>query len=224
MKLIIFKNKIKACTLIESLVSIAIILIAVLGPLSLTLNAINITMNNKNRVIASYLGEEIVEDLRAFRDGIAIACMDLQINYDAYGDISSAFCTKNGANLSVNISYLKDAEGNIFYTNRDIAWKLFMERINNIVDKEYIYMDKNSFRYDTLDAITDDYINCYLKLNTNIGYLCGNDIYDLFKRSIKLTKNTNNSLKIEVSTRYALSYIYGIDDKYVNIIDYIYER
>ena len=63
-----------------------------------------------------------------------------------------------------------------------------MERINNIVDKENIYMDKNSFRYDTLEAITDDYLNCYLKLNTNIGYLCGNDSYDLFKRTVKLTK------------------------------------
>lgn len=224
MKLVIFKNKIKAFTLIESLVSIAIILIAILGPLSLTLNAVNIIMNNKNRVIASYLAEEIVEDMRAYRDGIAIACMDLQINYDMYGDISSASCIKNGASLPVNISYLKDGEGNISYTNRDISWKLFMERINNIVDKENIYMDKNSFRYDTLEAITDDYLNCYLKLNTNIGYLCGNDSYDLFKRTVKLTKNSNNSLKIEVSVRYTLSYIYGIDDKYVNIIDYIYER
>ena len=29
-------------------------------------------MNNKNRVIASYLAEEIVEDMRAYRDGITI--------------------------------------------------------------------------------------------------------------------------------------------------------
>ena len=41
-------------------------------------------------------------------------CMDLQINYDMYGDISSASCIKNGASLPVNISYLKDGEGNIF--------------------------------------------------------------------------------------------------------------
>lgn len=224
MKLKIFKKPIKAFTLIESLVSISIILIAVLGPLTLILNAVNTIMHNKNRVIASYLAEEIIEEFRAYRDGIAIACTDIQISYDMFGDISAASCNKGGAGLTVNTLYLEDDEGNIAYTNREIAWKLFMDRLQSVLGKEEVYLDKNSFRYDTLAPITDDYVSCYLNLNTNTGYLCGGPSSNLFERTVKLTQNTNNSLKIEVEVRYAISSIYGVEDKYVKVIDYIYER
>ncbi len=224
MKLKFIKKQLKAFSLVEALVSISIILIAVLGPLTLILNSVNSIMQNKNRVIASYLGEEIIEEFRAFRDGIVIACSDLQINYDMYGDISSAYCNKDGANLPINRSYLLNNNGDIEYTNRNIAWKLFIERLQSVLNKEDLYLDKNSFRYDVLSSITDDYASCYLELNTNIGYLCGGPSSNLFNRSVKLTQNTNNSLKVEVTVRYVMSSLFGVGDKYIKIIDYIYER
>lgn len=227
MHLTFLKNKIKAFTLIESLVSISIILIAVLGPLTLTLNSVNAIMQNKNRVIASYLAEEIIEDFRAYRDGIVITCTDMQINYDSFGDLVNGYCKKGmdtlGQGILIDKNLLENENGEIEYTNREVAWKLFMERLINVTNNEFIFLDKNSFDYTYLSNITP-YANCYMVLSSNSGYLCSTNDSNLFKRDIKITKNTNRSLKIEVQVRYATSYIYGNNDKYVKIVDYIYER
>lgn len=225
MKKNIYKKQLKAFTLIESLVSISIILIAILGPLTLILNAVNSIMQNKNRIVASYLAEEIVEDFRAYRDNIVIVCTDLYINYDEYGDLVNGYCKKgmNGSGIIVDKSFLENSNGDIEYTNRSVAWKLFMERLVNISNNQVIYLDKNSFDYINLSNIFS-HTSCYLLLSSNNGYLCSGNDSNLFERKVKIIKNTNNSLKIEVEVRYAISSIYGIDDKYVKIIDYIYER
>jgi len=217
------KEKSKGFTLIESLVSIAIILIAVIGPLSLILKSLNSIIENKNRIIASYLAEELVEDLRSFRDGLDLACGNIQVNYDSSGDIVSGTCNKNGANVYINDStYLKGESGEANFLNRDVSWKLFLDKLPDTSGENSLYLDKTSFDYTNLDDISTN-SNCYLVLGDS-GYVYKPDSSDLFCRIAKLTKVGDNALKVEVSVRYVQSTIFGLSDKYVKVVDYIYER
>jgi len=98
-------NTEKAFTLIEALVGISIILIAVVGPLSVTMKGINSIVQNKNRIIASYLAEEMVEELRNYRDTFYMKCQNY--TYDISQDaISNQKC----ANIDVSsIANLNDS-------------------------------------------------------------------------------------------------------------------
>jgi Tfp pilus assembly protein PilV len=96
-------NTEKAFTLIEALVGIAIILIAVIGPLSVTTNGIKTITQNKNRIIASYLAEEMVEELRNYRDHFAVACQNY--TYDIFQDgISNQKCANIDVSSFANIN------------------------------------------------------------------------------------------------------------------------
>lgn len=118
-----FRKEITGFTLIESLVSIAIVLIAVMAPLTLILNSITSISQNKNRIVGSYLAEEVVEDLRAYRDGFSLACSDIEINFNTDGEIADGTCNRDGAGISIQptVGYLIDSDGNPNYSNQNIA-------------------------------------------------------------------------------------------------------
>lgn len=216
-------RKSKAFTLIEALVSIAVILVAIIGPLTLTLNGLNTIIQNKNRIIASYLGEEIIENLKSYRDSFFISCKSLSIEYNSSGDISGGTCT-NGVNLSVSPTYLVNQNGDISYTNRNVAWNLFLNSLVDVLDKK-VYLDKTSFNYNNLSNVIDKG-SCSISLNTLSGYFCSiitNS--NVLTRSVNITKSpSEDSIKVEVLVRYGKSSLYGLNDKYVKVINYIYER
>ncbi len=69
------KNRhIPAFTLVETLVSVAILTIAISGPLSVALFASAHAKDTKNKMIATWLAEEAIEIVRNKRDTFFIAC------------------------------------------------------------------------------------------------------------------------------------------------------
>ena len=235
MKIFNKKNKTinEGFTLIEALVSIALILIAVIGPLSLTFNALTAIRENKNRVVASYLAEEIVEGFRNYRDNFALSCSALNINYDYVSQqISSMYCGSDD-NLadSVPVNYYNFSTPP--NTNpQDIAWKIFMSsvmgdlstnsRTNLTLDNDTFYFSPQSLFSNKIDP----YQNCtYLKYNDVKGYNCSQGSSTAFKRSVNLTKLSGNTLKIDVSVVYFEAGFFLVQrQKSLTVTDYIYER
>ena len=228
------KNISEGFTLIEALVSIALLLIAVIGPLSLTFNALNAIRENKNRVVASYLAEEIIEDFRNYRDNFALSCSSLNINYDYTNQqISSMYCASDTTD-SVPINYYNFSTPPD--TNpQDIAWKMFlfatMGNANppsntSITD---LYLDNNAFYFSPQYLFNNNVAsdsNCnYLKESDMEGFNCSQGDITPFERTVTLTKLSGNTLKIDVSVVYFESEMFLIQrQRSLTVTDYIYER
>lgn len=216
MKILKNKNQ-KGFTLIEAMVSMTIVVMAVMGPLSLIVNSINNIRQERNRIAAAFLAEEVVENFRAYRDSFVLACKDIKYTFsEDGGTIESALCDFGGANLGVDKVLLQVSGTN----PRSIAWNLFLEDIDTILDSN-LYIDNISFN--DIRAPLDNKEYCmvlkYVKYSNSYGrYKCvpGGSNSD-FRRTTKLTKITDSSLRIEVD-------VYFTPTRFVKVIDYIYER
>lgn len=72
--MILFSKKIKAFTLLETLTSIAILAVVIVGPLSVIINSSAYARQTKDTIIATYLAEESVELLQNQYDSLYIYC------------------------------------------------------------------------------------------------------------------------------------------------------
>lgn len=213
-------KKIKAFSLIEALVSIALILIAIIAPLGLILNSVTQISQNKNRLIATYLGEETMEDLKAYRDSFFLACKDLEVRNNENGDPYLVNCIRDNMNINVPNALVKT----IGLNNNKLAWALFVDNISRYFGTDII-LSNQSFFYGKNGILNlSPFSECSLELSTFIGYYCGAQSFSQFDRKVKLTKINDSMIKVEVNTIYAKSRLLGIDDKSIKIIDYIYER
>ncbi len=236
----LFNKKLKTVssgfTLIEALVSIALILIAVTGPLSLTFNALSAIKQNKNRVVASYLAEEIVEDFRNYRDNFALSCSTLDINYDYVGQqISSMYCDSDD-----NFADFIPANYYNFSTPpdtnpQDIAWRLFLFSImgdanpNSNTSITGLKLDNDAFYFSPQNLFNNNLVSApgciYLKYDEIKGYNCSQGYITSFKRTVNITKLSGNTLKIDVSVVYFESGTFLAQrEKSLTVTDYIYER
>ncbi len=224
------KNISEGFTLIEALVSIALILIAVMGPLSLTFNALTAIRQSKNRVIASYLAAEILEDFRNYRDNFALSCSNLNIEYDyASQQISSMYCESDTTNI-VPLSYYNSNPPD---TNpQNIAWKMFLSatmgntastsRIGLLIDNEEFDFSSQAL---FANNITTNQNCIYLKYNDNYGYNCSQGSSSPFKRTVNITNLSGNALKIDDSVVYFESGSFlAQTQKSLTVTDYIYKR
>lgn len=213
MKIFKHKNQ-KGFTLIEAMVSMTIVVMAVVGPLSLIVNSVALVRQERNRIAASFLAEEIVENFRAYRDSFVLACKNINYDFSVDGEtIENGACSFGGAPISISPDILVLSGTN----PRAIAWNLFLNTINNRLN-DYIYLDKASF--DLLTNINDrGVITCgtlkYSTLNNNYNCLSGQTTD--FKRTTKITKISDTALKIEVT-------VYYTQKRFVKVVDYIYER
>lgn len=83
------KNK-KGFTLIETLVAIALLSVAIVAPMSLTVQSLGTAYYARDQITAFYLAQEAIEALRSIRDGriLCIAQGDpLCTNTDIFGPI-----------------------------------------------------------------------------------------------------------------------------------------
>lgn len=219
-------------TLIEALVSIALILIAVIGPLSLTFNAINSIRQNKNRIIASYLAEEVIENFRNYRDDFSLSCGNLNLNFDyTTQQLSSVYCISD-TNLADTIppnyyNYSTPPDTN----PQNIAWKMFLSSVMGDLATNYIQglnLDNDTFYFSPQNLFNNkitSYQNCsYLKFDDNKGYNCSTGYSTPFRRTVNITKLSGNILKIDVSVVYLEYGILSQGQKSVSITDYLYER
>lgn len=69
-----YKNSIQAFTLIETIVSIGVIMAAIIGPLSVAVNSSTQAQDTKYQMISTYLAQEAVELLKFYRDSLFIPC------------------------------------------------------------------------------------------------------------------------------------------------------
>lgn len=220
-------------TLIEALVSIGLILIAVIGPLSLTFNALTAIRQSKNRVIASYLATETIENFRNHRDSFALSCSNLNINYNyASQQISSMYCESddNPSDFIPPSYYNFSTPPDI--NPQNIAWKMFISSVMGdlvTTSRVDVLLDNEDFNFSPLYLFSNNINtnqNCtYLKYNDNNGYNCSQGSSTPFKRSIKLTKLSGNTLKIDVSVVYFESGVFLLQrEKSLTVTDYIYKR
>lgn len=235
-----FNKKLKTVsygfTLIEALVSIALILIAVTGPLSLTLNALTAIKQNKNRVVASYLAEEIVEDFRNYRDNFALSCSTLNINYDYVAQsVSSMYCASDNNFADFippnyyNFSTPPDTNP------QDMAWRLFL--LSTMGDPNPssnssitgLKLDNDAFYFSPQNIFNNNVVSApsctYLKYSDVKGYNCSQGVSTPFKRTVNITKLSGNTLKIDVSVVYFESGTFlAQTQRSLTVTDYIYER
>ena len=234
----------KGFTLIEALVSIGLILIAVIGPLTLTMNAINTIIQNKNRVIASYLAEEVVEGFRNYRDDFSLACSNIYLETTTDPNtnivtIDTAYCGDDSSGMSVPTNFIgqRDISSTPNTNPRDISWKMFLSSVfstgNNLpqdgVSQSFL-LDKNSFNTNSatnffIDLYNGSGVDCTaLSFHSVDGYNCTNGQQTVFKRSTTVTKISDSTLKIQVNVVYTNSGIFASGQKSVSVVDYIYER
>jgi hypothetical protein len=124
---------------------------------------------------------------------------------------------------------------NINDTAQAVAWKIFLQKLSLNTESKRVFnslqdnIDQSSFSI--TNGIPDDLANntkqnCYtLYLNQN-DYSCtsSSGLSTIFSRSVTLTKISNTAIKVEVSVLYNSSSLFGINNSYVNVIDYIYAR
>lgn len=206
--------KLKGFTLIEALVSMAVILVAVIGPLGLISNAINISRQERDRITAAFLAEEVVENFRAYRDGFVLACKDI--------DYEAGVCKYLNANILIDNAILQDT------TNpRTISWRLFIDKLEraSLFTTTGIYLDNASFNFSSLIAPVNRLACNFLSFNNTYGYNClGFGTRTVHKRLVKLTKVSPTVLKVEVEVTYTRPRFFLDKEKSIKITEYIYER
>lgn len=102
----ILRKKIHAFTLLETLTSIAILAIVIVGPLSVIINSSAYARQTKDTIIATYLAEESVELLQNQYDSLYIYC-----NKQPGVPLCTTITGENGS---------------------QIAWRVFKERLATV--------------------------------------------------------------------------------------------
>ncbi len=90
-------SKIKGFTLLETLVAIAILSLAMVGPLELASRAIGSAMTSQNQITAFYLAQEAIEFIRNKRDNNLIA--GIPGNWIVGNDLN--LCAGDGCGIDV---------------------------------------------------------------------------------------------------------------------------
>ena len=209
----IFKNKNqKGFTLIEAMVSMTIIVMATIGPLGLIVNSVGQIRQERNRIAAAFLAEEVVENFRAYRDSFVLACKQVDYNYSlSEGIVESATCSFGGASSNVTKDVLQNSGTN----PRAIAWYLFLGKIDSRLEQA-LYLDNDSFS--TLAGIVRKGDCETLRYSSLYGsYNCSNGELTDFKRTTTISKVSESSLKVEVR-------VYYTPKRFIEVVDYIYER
>ena len=212
----IFKNKNqKGFTLIEAMVSMTVIVMAIIGPLGLIVNSVGQIRQERNRIAAAFLAEEIVENFKAYRDSFVLACKKVDYNYSSSeGIVESAICSFGGASPDAT-NVTKDILQNSGTNPRTIAWYLFLDKIDSRLEQG-LYLDNDSFS--TLTGIVHKGGCETLRYSSLYGsYNCSNGELTDFKRTTTISKVSESSLKVEVK-------VYYTPKRFIEVVDYIYER
>lgn len=117
-------HTIKAFTLLETLASIAIISLVIVGPLSVLSSSSSYARQTKDVIIATYLAEEAIELLQNQYDSIYIYC-----NKNATATDPGSLCEPASATET---------------TTGQTAWRVFKERLSDSPGQPSCFKDENA--------------------------------------------------------------------------------
>ncbi|MFA5131703.1 MAG: prepilin-type N-terminal cleavage/methylation domain-containing protein [Candidatus Paceibacterota bacterium] len=106
------RKSIKGFTLVETLVSIFVITMVILGPLTVAINASSYAKETKDTMIANYLAQEALELLHHQQDSVYIRCV-----------------TSDNANCPLSV-----VGNGVYEIPREAAWRIFRTKLNSGVD------------------------------------------------------------------------------------------
>lgn len=110
-------------TLLETLASIAMLSLIIVGPLSITISSSGFARLTKDTIIATYLAEEAVELLQNQYDSLYVYC---QKNENA--TLSGGYC---------------DPAGTLETTTGETAWRLFKNKLSSAGGGSTCYLPKD---------------------------------------------------------------------------------
>lgn len=113
----IFKKITKGFTLLETLASIAVLSLVIIGPLSVTISSSGYARLTKDTIVATYLAEEAVELLQNQYDSLYIYCKK-----NASSTESGGYCDADAAPGGVGTET----------TTGQTAWRLFKTKLSSV--------------------------------------------------------------------------------------------
>lgn len=113
----------KGFTLLETLASIAILSIVVIGPLSVTINSSSYARVTKDTIVATYLAEEAIEMLQNQYDSLYVYCKK-----NASSTETGGFCEPTALET----------------TTGQTSWRLFKDKLSGVGGQRTCYLPKNS--------------------------------------------------------------------------------
>lgn len=178
----IHNTQIKGFTLVETLVAIAIIMVAITGPFVVTENSINATTVAHDKSIATFLAQEGIEYIHAIRDKVYI----------------SECLSGSGTNCD------NDKWWSIFTTNSSGFGSNVLK-----CDTTSCSLDITESKYTSTSLASSALTTCKSKSSCGKLYLTPSYAYTtsssavntptIFSRKITVTKINNNLIKISVT-------------------------
>ncbi len=117
-----FDTKIRGFTLLETLASIAILSLVIIGPLSVTISSSSYARTTKDTIVATYLAEEAVELLQNQYDSLYV------------------YCRKNASSTEVGGLCVPNV---LETTTGQTSWRLFKDRLSGLGGQPTCYLPKN---------------------------------------------------------------------------------
>jgi prepilin-type N-terminal cleavage/methylation domain-containing protein len=216
-------SSVRGFTLIETLVSVFIITVVVLGPLTVAVNASSYAKQTKDTMIATYLAQEAIELLRHQQDSVYVRC--LQESTDNYCE-------------------LRDDE-----SPKEAAWRIFRDRLGYSSSGASCYLVDNpqGCAYDFIDMSTNQDLapakyssvgNDCSSLSVTPGgvYVCTGvngspgDTLTSFNRSVSVVslptftgpdQDYNDDLRVTVTITFIRSNGYT---RHIKVVDFLHAR
>lgn len=118
----ILQLKLKGFTLLETLASIAVLSLVIIGPLAVTISSSGYARLTKDTIVATYLAEEAVELLQNQYDSLYIYCKK-----NASSTEPGGYCDATGTNES---------------TTGQTAWRLFKDKLSSADGEPTCFLPK----------------------------------------------------------------------------------
>jgi type II secretory pathway pseudopilin PulG len=125
---------IKGFTLLETIVSVGILALVIVGPLAVIMNSNSYARQTKDSMIATYLAEEAVELLQNQYDTLYILCKKDPLN---------SLCTPAIVNETAG----------------QIAWRVFKERMGSVGGEQSCYLNLEGGGFDNTLGCSYDFVH-----------------------------------------------------------------
>ena len=143
-------------SMVESLVAIAVLLIAIVGPLTIAINSIQYSNVAKDKLQATYLAQEQLELMVARQHSIFIECYigvpALDINTGTTYNATRQNCTDTKDNVVNNNAIAAQNNSSVVSVDLEVKGQAFKEFYNELYANNCFTADGCYIDFDTLNA------------------------------------------------------------------------